>query len=79
MQIATAYYTIYYGLSHYRYDSKPPLIGRHKVARELGIPIKNIDIGIYGNCEMWSISRKPNKLMLMIGQIILAYVLIRQK
>ena len=56
--IVEAYYTIYYGFKRYRYNSKPPTIGRRKVARKLGIPVQNIDIGIAGNYKMWS---PPNK------------------
>lgn len=72
MQTVEAYYTVYYGFGRYRYNSKPPTISRRKVARKLGIPVKNIDIGIAGNYKMWS---PPNKafirLLLQVGQIML--------
>lgn len=74
MQTIEAYYTIYYGFRRYRYNSKPPTIGRRKVARKLGIPVKNIDIGITKDFPLWS---PPNKacarLLLLVGQIMLAY------
>lgn len=66
-----AYYTIYYGLGRYRYNSKPPIIGRRKVARKLGIPFKNIDIGITKDFPLWHY--KKNKALLLIGRIRLAY------
>jgi len=69
-----AYYTIYYGFGRYRYNSKPPTIGKGKVARKLGVPVKNIDIGIAKDFPLWSSSKKTFvRILLLVGQIRLAY------
>lgn len=72
MQTVGAYYTIYCGFKKYRYNAKPPGDSRRKVAKKLGIPHNNIDVGVSADWPMWS-SDKHNRILLWIGRIILVY------